>query len=78
MTSYPIKLGSASGPASVVYVPMAVAPPSYDRYPKNLSIGLGAMQILFGVLCIVFNSVFLVFGTGIDLSAIFCGTLVSC
>lgn len=82
MTSYPIKVGSASGPASVVYVPMDVASSSYDRYPKKLSIGLGAMQIVFGVLCIVFNSVSLAFhdglelrGNGIVCHGIWCGTL---
>lgn len=57
MASHPMKGASAFEPASVVYVPVAAAPPSYYRYPKKLSIVLGKKQILFGVLCIVFSSV---------------------
>lgn len=75
MISYPIKTDSSYGPESVVYVHMPVEPPSYKRYPKNLSIGLGVMQILFGALCI---SLPLYGGLdGESMYGIWCGTLVS-
>lgn len=65
MASYPIKGASTFGPASVVYVPMAAALSSYDRYPKKMSAALGTLQILFGVLCIIFSSVSLAFFDGL-------------
>lgn|SRR6218665_205109 len=83
--SFPLKESSGDGsPPSVVYVPVSVAPQSYDPYPKRMSIGLGTTQILLGVLCIVFNTISLAawgahYGF-VDISlgyGILCGALVS-
>lgn len=73
-----------SFPGSVVYLqpPPAAATSQVDGYRHNLSVGLGATQLVLGCLCIVFNCVslglnVLYYGLGIAFvgHGIWCGVL---